>query len=392
MIIFKNKGAIDPRAIKIMGASVKKENAIGYFGTGLKYAIAICLREGCPITIYSGGTKYDMSTKKVLITGVEFDVVHMNGEELGFTTEQGKKWKLWQAFRELYCNCTDEGGTIYGGRGDDISCGPDETIITVEGEHIEKIFAEVGSFILQDVPDYQNEHIEIRKRPTQNLFYRGVMVKDDLLPSMMQYNIKMPITLTEDRTAKYIHEVEYAVERGIVTMTDKELLHKALLAPEFSFEHGLDYRGISAEPSKEFLEICKFFAESHEDRANQAAISYAQKYLDMKTEPTEFELSPMQRKQIERAEQLLHKAGFQVDQYPRKYVRKLGVGTLALAKDGVVWVSETAFLKGTQVLAHALLEETWHLQHGFDDGTRTFQNFLFDNILSLIERVNEEAF
>lgn len=109
MIIFKNKGAIDVRAIKILGVSVKKDNAIGFFGTGLKYAIAICLREGCPLSIWSGGEEYSFTTKKVAITGQDFDVVCMNGEELGFTTELGKTWKLWQAFRELYCNCTDEG-------------------------------------------------------------------------------------------------------------------------------------------------------------------------------------------------------------------------------------------------------------------------------------------
>ena len=54
MIIFENKGLIDVHAISIMGVSVKEEGSIGYFGTGLKYAIATLLREGQKITIWRG--------------------------------------------------------------------------------------------------------------------------------------------------------------------------------------------------------------------------------------------------------------------------------------------------------------------------------------------------
>jgi len=40
-IIFHNQGELDIRAVTTFGLSVKKnDNPIGYFGTGLKYAIA----------------------------------------------------------------------------------------------------------------------------------------------------------------------------------------------------------------------------------------------------------------------------------------------------------------------------------------------------------------
>ena len=32
----------------------------------------------------------------------------MNGERLGFTTDLGKTWEMWQIFRELYSNMLDE--------------------------------------------------------------------------------------------------------------------------------------------------------------------------------------------------------------------------------------------------------------------------------------------
>ena len=39
MIVFENAGEIDPRLFALIGVNVKEsENAIGFFGTGLKYA------------------------------------------------------------------------------------------------------------------------------------------------------------------------------------------------------------------------------------------------------------------------------------------------------------------------------------------------------------------
>lgn len=47
MIIFRNAGTIDPKSITTFGVSSKENpGAIGFFGTGLKYALAILLRHG----------------------------------------------------------------------------------------------------------------------------------------------------------------------------------------------------------------------------------------------------------------------------------------------------------------------------------------------------------
>ena len=58
-IYFTNPGEIDIRAVTTMGVNVKEgSSSIGYFGTGLKYAIATLLREGQEIIIHSGLTTY----------------------------------------------------------------------------------------------------------------------------------------------------------------------------------------------------------------------------------------------------------------------------------------------------------------------------------------------
>jgi hypothetical protein len=166
MIIFENKGELDIRAIKTFGVNSKddKESAIGYFGTGLKYAIAILLRNGHDISIYTGGVKYDFGVNRSKIRHDEFDIVTMNGEELGFTTELGKNWEMWQAFRELNSNTLDEKGTAYKG----IGCVPqnDRTYVTVTGLDFEKLWGDRDHYFL----NYNNfkalhEHDEVSVYP-----------------------------------------------------------------------------------------------------------------------------------------------------------------------------------------------------------------------------------
>jgi len=46
MITFENDGEIDLRAISQFGINVKTgDSPIGFFGTGLKYALAVLMRE-----------------------------------------------------------------------------------------------------------------------------------------------------------------------------------------------------------------------------------------------------------------------------------------------------------------------------------------------------------
>src|SRR6185437_6468608 len=110
-VVFENRGEIDPIAIRTFGVSVKEsENPIGFFGTGLKYALAILLRTKHRITIQSGERVLHVGTREAVVRGERFDLITLDGEPLGFTTQVGKTWAVWMAYRELYCNARDEGG------------------------------------------------------------------------------------------------------------------------------------------------------------------------------------------------------------------------------------------------------------------------------------------
>lgn len=390
MIIFKNNGVIDIKAIKTFGVSVKKEGSIGFFGTGLKYAIAILTREGCTIEIIAGGKSYKFKSKKVKVTGEDFDIITMNGKELGFTTELGKTWKTWQAFRELYCNCTDEGGEIY--QSNNVpECKYNETVIAVSGNVFEEVFRDIELYILQDKPFYQNDFIEIRNKSTSRCFYKGVVVKEDMGSCRYTYNIKNKIELTEDRTAKYSFEVKREIVRGIVTLKDKRLIENIVCADDLFYEGKLDYDCYQT-PSQEFLDVCKNLAESQNVRANKCAINYALKYIHANTDPKEFELSKLQRSMYEKSCELLGLAGYNVLEFPVKFVESLGSGVYAKADNGTMYLSKSCFDEGTKTVAHALLEEMFHLKYDLRDETREFQTFLFKQVMTLIERLNQEPF
>lgn len=392
MIIFENKGEIDIRAIKTFGVSVKQDGAIGFFGTGLKYAISILLREGHDITIFSGKNRYQFDRKTIQVTGKDFDIVCMNDEELGFTTETGKTWKLWQAMRELYCNCTDEGGMPYKADFEEMLGKEGMTRIFVQGREFENIFDEIWMFILQTPPDVTTKYCDIYFNPSHSAYYKGVRVKDDMGHCLATYNIKEQIDLTEDRTAKYSFQVGRAIENAIVTLEDEHLIERLLCAPQGTFENELNFQHTTARPSEKFLGVCKYLAENQNINLNEAALFYAKKYAPIDNKPKEYKPLPHEIKQVERAIELLGIAGFKVLTYPVVYVETLGQGVYAQAAEGRMFISKLCFSKGTKFIAHAFLEEYWHLEHGFKDHTREFQTFLFDNILTLIERLNKEAF
>lgn len=112
-VIFENPGEIDPLMIQTFGVSVKEtDHPIGFFGTGLKYALAILLRTGHKVILQSGLNQHEFAVSERTIRGTPFRLVTMDDAPLGFTDQLGKTWEVWMAYRELYCNTKDENGSV----------------------------------------------------------------------------------------------------------------------------------------------------------------------------------------------------------------------------------------------------------------------------------------
>lgn len=248
MITFRNKSILPLECIKTFGVSAKEnEHPIGYFGTGLKYAIAVLLREGCEIEIIRDGRIHRFDKRKGDIRGKEFEFIYMDGDMLPFTTELGKNWALWQAYRELYSNCMDEQGEVTV----DMHSHTGGTEICVTGLH--DVHEKRGEFILLSKPKYELEDLEIHESETPGIFYKGIRVLT--LPTKFSYNILSDLTLTEDRTAAQ-WDVSYAITRAITTTDNTDAILDVLTIADNTeyFEPKLDYSKY-VTPSAPFMRL-----------------------------------------------------------------------------------------------------------------------------------------
>lgn len=391
-IIFHNPGLIDPRCITTMGVNVKpaSDNPIGFFGTGLKYAIAVLLREGQEITIWRGDEPLNFTLQKTDIRGKEFSLVLMNGRELGFTTELGKNWKVWQAYRELYCNAVDEGGGVFESAVYDdarVERKPDVTSIVCRGALIEEAHRERRDFLLLDEAFVKIPGLEIHTRNGKSIFYRGIAVSALQKRSINTYNILDHVGLTEDRTATNPWWLPHQIGHALQASTDKQLLRRILTAKPDTFEYSLSFTE-SSTTSEEFLEV---IAEELEHNAvgvnNSARELFRAKRGEFMEKIQHFEPTSIESQQFQTAKFFAAAIGFPIDDYPIILAERIGDGVLGLAHNNTIYISRAAFERGTKIVAGTLIEEFIHLREGFKDETRALQDFLLNKVVSLGERL-----
>lgn len=388
MIIFRNRGLIDLAAVRTLGVSVKEDGAIGYFGTGVKFAIATILRGGGSVTLLRGKDEHRFGIISQEVRGQEFEVVTLDGKELGFTTQLGRDWLPWMAFRELACNALDEGGRYYAERDFVGLVDPDETVFIVHSEEFEDAYHNRGDIILESKPVYANDHIEIRHGNSTNVYYRGVRVGPVLRPTFFTYNVLRKIDLTEDRTLKCPWTVQDILTRGIAACEREDLIFPAMSCGDGFIEHHFSFRE-GMKPTEQFLKVAAGLRGRLDNiaKANPSAMAMARSLSLATLGPQDsVALHPVERARFDRAAEFLKSVGYDVHGYPITIVDELGDGVYGLAKEGRIFISKAAFQKGTKEVASTLLEEYIHLKTGFGDMTRQLQTWLFDELLLQSEK------
>lgn len=274
IVVHRTPGVLDLRSFTTFGVNAKPNSVspFGYFGTGLKYAIAILVREGIPVSVMTDLNVYSFYKEKSDFRGKEFELVRMRREnrsqqpfltsfrDLPYTTELGKNWKLWQVFRELHSNTMDEGGVTYVvNSASELEFCSDETAIVVESEEYAEIYDNRHEIFLPDGlrEARSSERIQVLDRPSDYVFYRGVRVLDLKKPSRMTYNFLQDVELTEDRTAKNPFILEMWIRRMLATTEEETLAVKAATADPDSFEGSLDYDYDSVAPSQTFVQAVR---------------------------------------------------------------------------------------------------------------------------------------
>lgn len=247
MIVFENDGEIDPRLVMLIGVNVKETtSAIGFFGTGLKYAVACLSRWGEEIRIQSGAQEYQFSAENTEIRGRNFGILAMYSRldraPLGFTTELGKRWEPWMVYRELWCNAYDEPSPkVY-----EVDTAPrpeaGKTRIVVSGEKIEAAHGDRDTYILGKRRNLLHKvtGLEIYEGPGDRIFYRGIAVQTPDKPALYTYNITSHLYLTEDRTAGS-WQTDSVIAAGLTLLDDEDMIDATLCAPATHLESRLDY-------------------------------------------------------------------------------------------------------------------------------------------------------
>lgn len=380
-VSFQNHGLIDERCISTIGVSVKEtENPIGFFGTGLKYAIAIILRAGGSITVWRGTDPLRFDTVDVEVRGRMVSLVRMNDRELGFTTDLGKHWQMWQAFREIYCNTMDEGG----------NCEPGEmtpvegcTTIVVNLHEFACCLSNIGQFILQTEPVFESRSAHLHPGPSTSVFYRSIRVSNGIVPKPFLYipNLQEGITLTEDRTAKDQWQIFQTIAQAILTSTNKQFLEQWLTAGFDYAEYNLDLDWPSIQPSEEFLSVAHSIMRDAGRPLNLTARKVLRRY-EKAPDPVVADLFATEQNVMTDAIEMCHGLKYCVDEFPIIVVESLGKSILGLADRDTrrIYIAREAIQMGVSTCASTLIEEWAHIKHGFDDCSREFQNWLFNQI------------
>lgn len=264
-IIFETKGKLDLRAITTFGCNAKPNtnSPIGFFGTGLKYAISVLLRNEQSVELVTGGKRYTFGLREKTFREKPFSipVITTSGgktKELPFTTELGKNWELWQAFRELFSNTLDENGFCAKYEIEEPDYNKSCTYFIVSGDNFAQEYDRCFTHtFLQEGLETRSvgAGVQIIDRESKAIYYRGVRVAELRKPSLFTYNILSPITLTEDRTAKHVYEAEIAIVNQIISLSERDTLNRILNAEKESWESQLDFSYCWQICSPEFISV-----------------------------------------------------------------------------------------------------------------------------------------
>lgn len=380
VVSLTNPGLIPMEAVTTMGVSAKEgENPIGFFGTGLKYAIASLLRTSQKITIWCGLDRYDFAVEPGTVRGKEFDFIRMTGPEgsqrLGFTTHLGAHWETWQVFREVYSNCLDEAGEMSFAR---IDPKDGHTTIWVTGAAFAEAARERGRVFLTSEPVAKGTFVDVHPGSSSGIYYRGVLVASLDRPSPVTYNLTTTMSLTEDRTLKDRASAYYWIAHAIVNLTDVALLERLLTSGE-TLERHLAYSSPGQAFAETVLDLCerKGVAAVH-PMAVKAAEVWAQREARVKP----IALSARERAEIDEAKAFLAALGYPVTA-PIVVAETLGPDVFGMAKNETIYLSRITINRGGNFLIGTILEEQLHLSHGFRDESRRFQDFLIDLVVKV---------
>jgi len=267
--------------ITSMGDSVKRgdESTLGTFDSGLKYAIALCLRQNVNLTIQVPGESiqhenweekcldtitFKTYTEVSPTTGKEKELIAldirtqyfggfpMNQYDMrepsceqedviktGFAKALGFNWEPWMILRELWSNCLDEKGYVTEDKFDDFEF--EGTVMTLEFDE-DNPFFEVWQnrhlYINEKQPLFKvSDKVEVLDNPENflRIYKQNILVySDETVPSRFAYNVKLG-QIDERRILSNIYNVESEIISAIKYTKNEEFL-RSIITADFSLQ------------------------------------------------------------------------------------------------------------------------------------------------------------
>jgi hypothetical protein len=343
------------------------DNPIGQFGSGLKFAIAILLRTGHEVTIHSGSEVYNFETKATFFRGQEFDIVTCNGKELGMTTQMGKHWELWMAYRELVCNTMDEGGMHFGG-----TAMPDGTSIVVKGDNFHELLSRHEEFFVGEREPICEFNGVKAYRGNGTIFYRGVKV-GALPKARYSYELSGSFKLTEDRTLLQQPAAVNVIMSCLVGYCEnKSFIESVITLDDEWWESEQDYEWSWGDT---FTEVVGRVWQEAPTKLNKKVKLAAPKRLGHK-EWDEIEMSERETAMLNSAMEYLKKIEYPID-FKISLIEYKDRDALAFTKSKVLYLGRQAFRKGTMELVKLLLKH----RTGIVCGLGSIESYLLDELL-----------
>jgi hypothetical protein len=390
MLRFSNSGEIDPRLIMTLGVNVK-DNAspIGYFGTGLKYAIAGVLRIGGRVEIHSGLMKYHFVAHAETIRGKDFNFIRMNDLLLGFTTDLGKNWEPWMWYRELASNTYDEGGEVSQvTEVGEPQAGTTNIYVTwLDTEHTKR-----DQIFLTGKPFFVREGVaevyEGRRDAPNAIYYRGVKIVVPEKPARFRYNVTSKLDLTEDRTLRSMWDARCKISLTALFIEDERVLTELLTAPQDTFESMLDWDWSMDAPVCD--RVIQRLMQTRIAEVNPSAIRRMKARTAAAKPPVAF-MSNRERMMLVSATEFLRDRLSINITVPVHATEALGKGVHGIAWGGEIYLSRLAFEQGTDWLSVTLIEEWCHAERGLSDYSRELQTWLLNKIVSAARSAESES-
>lgn len=417
-VCFENKGEVPVNAFKLLGASSKRSDSskIGYFGTGLKYAIAVMLKQGIEFRVFAGANEVKIGTRKTKFLDDTVEVMTVNGEKTSITLDAGIDWKPWFAIREIYSNAIDEQGSMLVNQPPEARDGYTRIFVDANSEKLKDIFANWGAYFSQGRhPIFRNTrgsiYAKLPTMPEYIAFRKGIRVFESRKHAVFDYDLP-DVDINESRVAIYGFQVNERCSELLASSTIEcvkeflKLSNNDRRADYAEWDDAFwDYTGkysfsdVWVEALSESRLVPANFA-GHYD-ITETTIVLPDKLIDKlrgrfgeainvagnnKDKFTVIE--GVDKQPLQKMLDVFRRAGFDWDLARIDIVKFNDRDILGQAKDGRVLLSNSLFTATHKhEVASTLLEEVVHAITGYSDGSREMQNYLFNTITNLAKEL-----